>query len=36
MRVQIEIKRKMNRNESYGEKNRGSIYMSKFIILPPL
>ena len=31
VRVQIDIKEKMNRNESYREKNRGSTYMSRFV-----
>ena len=27
----MDIKGKINRNESYGEKNRGPIYMPRFI-----
>ena len=33
IRVWIDIKGKMNRNESYREKNRGLIYMSRFVTL---
>ena len=33
MRVQINIKRKVNKNESYREKNRGPIYISRFVIV---
>ena len=33
MRVQVNIKRKVNKNKSYKEKNRGSTYMSRFIIV---
>ena len=33
MGVQIDIKGKMNRNESYREKNRGPAYVPRFITL---
>ena len=33
MRVQTDIKRKVNRNESYEKKNRGPIYMPRFVTL---
>ena len=33
MRVRIDIKRKVNRNESYEEKNRGLAYMPRFVTL---
>ena len=31
--VQVDTKGKMNRNESYGEKNRGPAYVPRFITL---
>ena len=36
MKVQVDIKGKMNRNESHREKNRGSTYMSRFVIVRTL
>ena len=33
MRVWIDIKGKINENKLYGEKNRGSTYVPRFIIL---
>ena len=33
MRVQTDIKEKMNKNELYRKKNRGSIYMPRFVIV---
>ena len=32
MRVQVDTKGKMNRNESHGEKNRGPMYVPRFVI----
>ena len=31
MGVQVNIKRKVNKNELYREKNRGLTYMSRFV-----
>ena len=31
MKVQTDIKGKINRNESYGEKNRGSVCVPRFV-----
>ena len=33
MRVQVNIKRKVNKNELYKEKNKGPTYMSRFVIV---
>ena len=33
MGVQINIKGKVNRNKLYGEKNRGPVYVPRFVIL---
>ena len=36
MRVQIYIKEKIDRNESYGEKNRGPVYVLRFVTIDPV
>ena len=36
MRVQIDIKGKINRNELYGEKNRGPAYILRFVTIDPV